>query len=1357
MERTGGTRTTTLLMCDLVDSTRIVEQLGDRGAAQLFERHDRMARDLLDRLGGREIDKTDGFLLLFSSPGTALRFALAYHEGLEGISRELRARVRARVAIHHGDVILRENPARDVARGAKPIEVEGRAKPLTARLLSLATGGQTLLTREAFEEARSDPALAEVQGLEWVACGPYRAKGIGGEIEVFEAGLRGKAPLEPPPRSAKVAPAGRGDAILGWRPAAGGSVPGRPEWLLEKKLGEGGFGEVWAIRSTSGERRVLKFCFDARHLAGLRQEVTILRVLKEALGRREDIVRIFGWRLEEPPFWIELEYVEGGDLRSWLEDRDGAAAVPLPARLEIAAQVAEALAAAHSVGILHKDIKPGNVLVAEPDRFPPRTKLADFGIGTVMDASFLDSLGITRYEAAGTPDSGAGTRLYLAPEVFEGAPPSAASDVYALGVLTFQLITGNLRRPLAPGWQRAIEDEILREDVAAMVDGSPERRLADAAEVARRLRSLDERRRRREEERRAREEAERARRELVRARRRRRVAAAAGAGLLVFSLSVGYQAWRAAREARRADRAARASRQVADFLVGLFENADPARSGGRRVTARELLDAGARRVSEKLADEPLTRARLEEALGRIYTTLGVYDRADELLTRTFETRERLLEPENPERIEAMAALAVLRCRQGRREEARALASEAVSRAGGQGVPVRVLRAALEALGEVENASGDFQALHRVERRLEALGEGTPSAEEKGESRESRAVRRGHRTPVLELAGAVALPRLPSWTAMTSGDTRTLTGAGPSFVETIDLTGLAPPSPLPLERGETVVGLLDGGRVAAVGPRGLVIRTPEADRGQDLDGGVTGVRPAPGSVVAVSRDGTTAAVASAGRLRVRRLEPGERALLLDVVLPTKPRMLRCTPRWVAALVGGRVMAWDLVAARRVLDVLEWEGRVFDLAVEPVSGLLAVGGWFDEVLIYDLGRGTCVARFSEPGKTLGLAWFPDHPTLAVGKVGRVLLWRRSGGIVARYEDPEAQFVPVSFEGSGLFAGDLAENRLLWFRYRSLWSGSAVRVASGSIWTVAPGPDGRVYAGSETGMLGAWDPVSDEVTATRAHTQGVTAILVHGRRVLTASDDKTLALWKPENLACIRRSRAHRFLINALVFEPPDRVWSCSSDGTLKAWSWPGLEPVGEVAMGHLSIGAFWLDPKRGVGFAGTWNHLWLDLKREGDGGWRPGAGHRWAPFGGYRIVGVDGEDLVVMLGILPSRLVVLDPGTGRARSVDLPGVVLKWIEPAGPGRVLVAGDGVAGVLTFRRGGERVRVGGRFGVVGEGVLSAAAWAAPRRMAVFATGDGRLLPIPIARIEALPELLHQEIRFEPPVEDALTAGRRP
>jgi predicted ATPase/class 3 adenylate cyclase len=171
------TETKALLLTDVVDSTRLSEALGDAAMAGVWAAHDRVARDLLPPWRGREIDKTDGMLLMFDDAATAVQYALAYHQALAALAVPL----KARAGLHVGPVILRENEAGDVARGAKPLEVDGLAKPTAARVMSIAEGGQTLLTPEA------RAALGETV-LQFESHGHWVLKGVSDPIELFEAG-----------------------------------------------------------------------------------------------------------------------------------------------------------------------------------------------------------------------------------------------------------------------------------------------------------------------------------------------------------------------------------------------------------------------------------------------------------------------------------------------------------------------------------------------------------------------------------------------------------------------------------------------------------------------------------------------------------------------------------------------------------------------------------------------------------------------------------------------------------------------------------------------------------------------------------------------------------------------------------------------------------------------------------------------------------------------------------------------------------------------------------------------------------------------------------------------------------------
>lgn len=207
-----------VLVLDLADSTALVDRLGDQRAAELMRRHDRLARDLIHKHRGQEIDKTDGFLLLFERPVQAVGFALEYQRRLRELSELEATPMAARIGIHVGEVVSWENSPGEIARGAKPIEVEGLAKPVAARLMALAWPGQILLSAMAYGLAQRAEAELRTAGRMplWKHHGNYRFKGVTELMAVYEAGETDVAPFRAPGSGMKA------QRVLPWwrRPAA---------------------------------------------------------------------------------------------------------------------------------------------------------------------------------------------------------------------------------------------------------------------------------------------------------------------------------------------------------------------------------------------------------------------------------------------------------------------------------------------------------------------------------------------------------------------------------------------------------------------------------------------------------------------------------------------------------------------------------------------------------------------------------------------------------------------------------------------------------------------------------------------------------------------------------------------------------------------------------------------------------------------------------------------------------------------------------------------------------------------------------------------------------------------------------
>ena len=454
--------TKVFLFTDLVDSTAWKKILGDRDyAVELRQPHDRLFRELLASFPGAvERDNAgDGFLATFANPSDAVQFSLKFHHTLKTFNwgqsvRKAPKLPFTRIGIHLGEVVEYSDQA--------GMKVAGQAVDLAARVMSLGLGGQTLLTRHAFDSARQN---VRDESLSWPAHGRYRLKGNENDpLEIYEVGVVGESPLTPPPDSdkAKRVILDPDDDTGSWRPAAGLAIPRRDGWVIESKLGEGGFGEVWLARhKRAKDTRVFKFCFDAERLRSFKRELTFFRLIQSELGTRPDFARLYDVQVEKPPYFLESEYVEGGNLGDWIDQRGGMATWPLESRLTFLTGVAKAVAAAHSLGIIHKDLKPSNVFVTVDKNGEPHPILADFGIGVLADRTLLSKgniteTGFTESVMFGNDSSRTGTRLYSPPESQVGKPATTGTDVYALGVMLFQLVAGDLHRPLGTGWHEAI-------------------------------------------------------------------------------------------------------------------------------------------------------------------------------------------------------------------------------------------------------------------------------------------------------------------------------------------------------------------------------------------------------------------------------------------------------------------------------------------------------------------------------------------------------------------------------------------------------------------------------------------------------------------------------------------------------------------------------------------------------------------------------------------------------------------------------------------------------------------------------------------------------------------------------------
>ncbi|MBM4040624.1 MAG: hypothetical protein FJ290_19125, partial [Planctomycetes bacterium] len=649
--RSHRTQVLTILFSDLEGSTGQQSKLGNIRAAEVVDEHRRTFREALRELDGREVETAgDSFLVVFAAPSEGVKFALRLQAAMRGARAATPELPPVRVGLHQGQVVVREH-----AEGPKPLDIYGVQVSTAARIMDLARGGQILCSRAVFDDARAILRGSDLAGLgpvAWCNHGPYRFKGVDDPYDVCEVGEEGHSPLAAPAASGKSWPAGGGAEELGWRPAVGGLVPGT-NWALEERLGkEGGdggrfrgeFGEVWRARSPAAKSlRAFKFCFKRDRVPALKREARLFERLRERDCRHQNLVEVYNVVVgDRPPYYLEMEYVEGPSLDEWL-----AASPPLGERLEVAAQVADALDTVHAAGIYHRDIKPSNILLTRRADGRLQAKLTDFGLGAAEDPELLKSIYASRVEGV------AGTWDYIAPELRSGGRATAQSDLYSLGVTLFQVAAGDVRRPLGD-WEREVPGEVLREDIRRCLAHEPGERWRRAAELATALRSHDERQRELALER----EREQHRRRVRRLRIVTSVIGLFAAVVLAFGGFALYQ-WREAKAQRKAaqeerDRAVEAANAIIEEIGAATKERIPGYTKAQ-ISLIQRAEAVYDRLMSQVPDRQDildSKARALTSLASAYRLLGDTKKAKKATEELLAIRTKLHEaaPRDTERL-----------------------------------------------------------------------------------------------------------------------------------------------------------------------------------------------------------------------------------------------------------------------------------------------------------------------------------------------------------------------------------------------------------------------------------------------------------------------------------------------------------------------------------------------------------------------------------------------------------------------------------------------------------------------------------------------------------------------------------
>ena len=187
-----------IVLLDIIGSTAYVQRYGAKKAAVLFQYHDKLTRTLIYKNQGREIDRSDGFLCSFESVADAIAFGIDYQTELPK-----KTNLHCRIGIHWGPIIEVKQHDYYVTANAKKFELEGINKNIAARVMSICLKKQVLVTSEAMQEYKKNPAKKIKKGIFYACVGLYKFKGVSKPYEIYAVGIETES-LQPPPSSDKV-------------------------------------------------------------------------------------------------------------------------------------------------------------------------------------------------------------------------------------------------------------------------------------------------------------------------------------------------------------------------------------------------------------------------------------------------------------------------------------------------------------------------------------------------------------------------------------------------------------------------------------------------------------------------------------------------------------------------------------------------------------------------------------------------------------------------------------------------------------------------------------------------------------------------------------------------------------------------------------------------------------------------------------------------------------------------------------------------------------------------------------------------------------------------------------------------
>ncbi len=388
-------------------------------------------------------------------------------------------------------------------------------------------------------------------------------------------------------------------------------------------------------------------------------------------------------------------------------------------------------------------------------------------------------------------------------------------------------------------------------------------------------------------------------------------------------------------------------------------------------------------------------------------------------------------------------------------------------------------------------------------------------------------------------------------------------------------------------------------------------------------------------------------------------------------------------FMAYILNDDLFIYDIKKGGVILETKIDSSSYYIMEFFDLAKYFAIGGWFDFVYVFDLKEKGKKYFLNFGGKTRDIKFIESFPNLLISKGGKIILWDFLKDDLKKIEEEGKEFKFSHLISQGIIALEERNSKFYLISHREFNFLKKYALSKVEIWSMDYALDlNKLFLGDSNGYLYSIDIKKHKVRSFKTNTQGITSMLCVGNNLVTASDDKTITVWEIPEMKINYKTEAHNYLINYICFsERTSNLWSSSSDGYLKVFSFPGLKIIDSLKTGNYSNASLWISEDERYLAVGTWSNSFLFFEKDGRE-WKILKEFKVSSLGIYSISFIPSEDFLFLSGLEPFNLYLFSIRDKKLFDLDFKEKEIVWAIPFEKNSLFAGGSNNINLISFNR---------------------------------------------------------------------------